>query len=99
MDHCVGYAVRTVNAEKGTHSVPYEAVDKRLPIPFSIKFAETNFYAKRCALDFLSRTQVMYYFFKRLFTGPVGLESSGRLRRLPCGDWPFSGIAEGLAIT
>ncbi|EIC30883.1 hypothetical protein Metal_3212 [Methylomicrobium album BG8] len=23
MDHCVGYAVRTVNAEKGTHSVPY----------------------------------------------------------------------------
>jgi hypothetical protein len=28
----VGYAVRTVSAAKGTHSVPYEAVHKRLPI-------------------------------------------------------------------
>jgi hypothetical protein len=52
--------VRTFFGSKGTHSVPYEAAHKRLPIPFRLGWLKQIFYAKRGALDCLSRTQVTY---------------------------------------
>jgi hypothetical protein len=54
----VGYAVRTFCDINGTHSVPYEAVHQRLPVPLQMGWLKQHLTRKEGALNFLSRTQV-----------------------------------------